>query len=825
MISLISAALLIFYLYSAFYIYMLNHRSAMNYVFWVLNINFAITSLANFMLINSADYESAFLWMKIYRYSILPVPILLFLGVLLLAFPSLKKKIKKLSIQFGTVVILLWMMESTKIGDQSFYLFQTAEGFSWQILSNTPLSFLFNMIFILSYIPTIVLSLIWLGNYLKKVVQKFSMIITTLTLFFIILSLMGIFKYFIIVKDGLYDGIFYFIAVGMPISLTYFFVYQERKLPLAMLNSYSAEIVNSLNEGVILFDANFHIIKCNHFAQKFFGWKTNRNIDFSRYQKDCLEKMEKVKRQKGKVLPNQDAVVISESGQEIPISFAIAPVTRYKTNERYLMLFMDITKQRQMEEKLTTANRELNEQIIWRTNVIYEKNNALLQEMDEKEENRQKIEYFLENDYLTALLNKNGFMNMVNFNRSISEQALISVNIMNMKMISETFSRIIAEKVILEIADFLKENWERSSIMARFENYRFLLYCDQDEYKEMADQILQKFQQPLLVDGIMIEVDCGIGIVYESTNRKDINQMIIESDLAANQARKYGKNQYYIYHDDMDTKRSAEFSMLNDYLYAALTANDLELRYDLRHDAQRNVIGLLAEIHWKMNTGREVTEKEIIDIAEMYNFTQELERWRIHRLIRDMKYLNSNRNGNALPVTIRLMKNTLYNERNLNELIEIIEDSQLDKRLFEFSGGEEIFTQSTGFINNCLSIIRGQGIKVGLKNFGGLYSSLKYLRDLEIDFIVLAPEFVEGIGISSRDEAILKMILDLAKNMSYSIMVENVARRKQFDFLIGDCHEFAGLLFFSPSSIEEVFRQLEKTEKPLDIMSEVAYNI
>ena len=61
MISLISALLLVFYLYSAFYIYMLNHRSYMNYVFWLLNINFAISSLANFMLINAIDYESAYL--------------------------------------------------------------------------------------------------------------------------------------------------------------------------------------------------------------------------------------------------------------------------------------------------------------------------------------------------------------------------------------------------------------------------------------------------------------------------------------------------------------------------------------------------------------------------------------------------------------------------------------------------------------------------------------------------------------------------------------------------------------------------------------------
>ncbi|RRD95360.1 EAL domain-containing protein [Clostridiales bacterium COT073_COT-073] len=822
MISLISVGMIVFYLYSAFYIYMLNHRSYTNYVFWLMNINFAVSSFANFMLINAVDYHKAYVWMKIYRYSILPVPCLLFLGVLLLAFPQLNKKKEQLTIIFGLLIGSLWVLETTSIGDQSFYLFQALDGFRWQIKMDTLLSMSFNLIFILSFVPSIILSFLSLGKFLKDLTQRYSIGITVLSCSLIVISLIGMFRYFVIAKDGLYNGIFYFIAFGMPISLIYFFVFQNRKLPLVMLDSYSVEIINTLNEGVLLLDENFEVQRSNSFAKKLFGWTEDGGYAFADYQKDCLDKMNKMKYAREKLLMNQEGTIVNVFGKEIPVSFTLTRLSGSKKENKYLLLLMDVSKLKEMEEQLTDANRELNEQIIWRTNVIYDKNNALLKEMDKKEEKRHRIEHFLEYDYVTELLNKNGFMNEVSFSRVVNEQALISINLLNIKMISENFSRMIVEKVIIKIADFLKENWDKRVIIARFENYRFLLYCEKQEYKEIADQILQKFLRPLSVDGFKIELDCGIGIVYENQNRKDINQMIIESDLAANQARKYGKNQYYIYHEDMDTMRSAEFSMLNDYLYAALTANELKLRYGLKFDAKGTIVGLIADIYWQLNENREIVEKEIIEIAEMYNYTQELERWRINQIIEDMRKMSRCKKGESLPITIRLMKTTLYNEDNINELMQILEDSHMDMQRFEFSLGEDIFMQGAAFVNACLAMVRSYNIKVGLRNFGGLYSSLKYLRDLEIDFIVLAPEFVEGIGINSRDEAILKMILDLAKNMNYSILVENVVRKKQLDFLIKDCHEFAGLYFSKPMSIDEICNCIEKR---LDITGELEYNI
>lgn len=812
MISLISVCLVIFYVYSTFYIFMLNHRSNANYIFWILNINFSISSLANFMLINAVDHRTAYFWVKVYRYAVLPIPVLLLVGILLLAFPKLNYKVKLLYQISASVILLFWIMESTELSRQFFQLYRYNNIYRWKITLDSIESIIYNFVFILLYVPSIVFSLWWLKNYIIRTMNKWSKIITMVFIFFVVLALAGIFFYLIIVKDGLYNGIFYFVLVGLPISTTYFAVFQERKLPLVTLNVHSEKIVDSLREGVLFLDENYQLLYYNAFAKEMLGFEDGKQYDFRKFGIECYDVI--CASLINKPLFNKEGALTSATGDKIRVSFAFSKLVEKKDGQNgYLFLFMDITKFRDMENKLTEANRKLHEQIIWRTNVINERNNALLKEIKKKEENRHRIEYFLENDYLTELYNKNGFLNKVGYTGKSSNSVLISIEILNYKIIFESFSRLIAEQVIVELSDFLKLNWDHTDVvMARLENSRFLINCLESQYEEIAGAILKKFKRPILIDGFKIEVECGIGISLGKEANQDIHEMIIESDIATGEAKKYGCHQFYVYDEETSKKNSADFLMLNDYLYVALNENRLFMQYKLRFNIEGKPIGLIAMAAWQVNKDKRIEEKEIIEIADKHNFSYEFEIWRMRQLVKDLGYLLSIGKGVSLPIMIRISKAVYYTEDYLNQLIRILDENEIDKSLFEFALGEDIFREATEFNKTCLANIRKHNIKVGLNHFGGLYSSLKYLRDLDIDFIVPAQEFIEGIGNNTRDEAILKKLLDMAKSMNFNIIIQYVHDKKKLDFLADDCFDFAGKYFFEASNIEKVIEYLQHYE-------------
>ncbi|PRR83819.1 Oxygen sensor protein DosP [Clostridium vincentii] len=74
--------------------------------------------------------------------------------------------------------------------------------------------------------------------------------------------------------------------------------------------------------------------------------------------------------------------------------------------------------------------------------------------------------------------------------------------------------------------------------------------------------------------------------------------------------------------------------------------------------------------------------------------------------------------------------------------------------------------------------------------------------------------FVRGININHNDEAIIKVIIALAKNLELKAIAEGVETKDQLDFLRDQmCDEIQGYYYYKPMSanqIEELMRKIIK---------------
>ena len=65
---------------------------------------------------------------------------------------------------------------------------------------------------------------------------------------------------------------------------------------------------------------------------------------------------------------------------------------------------------------------------------------------------------------------------------------------------------------------------------------------------------------------------------------------------------------------------------------------------------------------------------------------------------------------------------------------------------------------------------------------------------------------------NTKDEAITKVIIILAKNMGLSVIAEGVEKKNQLDFLIDEmCDEIQGYYYYKPMPGHEVEELLRKT--------------
>ena len=74
-------------------------------------------------------------------------------------------------------------------------------------------------------------------------------------------------------------------------------------------------------------------------------------------------------------------------------------------------------------------------------------------------------------------------------------------------------------------------------------------------------------------------------------------------------------------------------------------------------------------------------------------------------------------------------------------------------------------------------------MQLALDDFGTGYSSLSYLRNLPLDTLKIAREFVEGLAFSDHDAAFVRLIVGLAKTVGLKVVAEGIETRAQLDML------------------------------------------
>ena len=80
-------------------------------------------------------------------------------------------------------------------------------------------------------------------------------------------------------------------------------------------------------------------------------------------------------------------------------------------------------------------------------------------------------------------------------------------------------------------------------------------------------------------------------------------------------------------------------------------------------------------------------------------------------------------------------------------------------------------------------MLRRDGFKIEMDDFGSGYSSLNMLRSIPVDALKLDMKFVCNITSSSVDRQLIHLIMEIAKFMGVPVVAEGVENKEQMEFL------------------------------------------
>lgn len=453
----------------------------------------------------------------------------------------------------------------------------------------------------------------------------------------------------------------------------------------------------------------------------------------------------------------------------------------------------------------------------------YHRINKQYQELMKKNKkiiiSEKEIKHLAYHDYLTGLPNRISLSEKVNSSILLSSNmgkklAVMFLDLDDFKIINDTMGHDIGDQLLIEVSNRLVNTVHKYDTVARIGGDEFIILLQDiknlDYINTESKKILNCLNKPFDLNNQNFYITTSIGVAIYPDDGEDAEELIKNADIAMYNAKTKDKNQCVICTSILKAQ-IIEKVKINNSLCQALDHNEFELYYQPQLSCVSNeIIGLEALIRWNHPELGMVSPAEFIPIAEQTNLIIQIGEWVLSTACSQNKIWQDS----GLPLIrmgVNLSVKQFLNGNFASDVEEILKETGLDYKYLELEITESAAMKGKCNIIETISVFKKMGIHIAIDDFGTEYSSLNYLKQLPIDRIKIPMTFIQGIGSNTKDEAITKAIIILAKNMGIGVIAEGVERKDQIDFLNQEmCDEIQGFYYYKPMPAYAIEKLLKK---------------
>lgn len=423
-------------------------------------------------------------------------------------------------------------------------------------------------------------------------------------------------------------------------------------------------------------------------------------------------------------------------------------------------------------------------------------------------------------DPLTSLPNRAMFANLLEqailrSNRSSKPLAVLIADLDRFKNFNDTLGYEVGDYILREISSRLTQLLRKSDIVSRPGGDEFAVLIEEygatQHVARVAEKILNAINLPFLTEGREYYVTASIGISSSPEDGEDRLTLIKNAETAMYRAKGEGGNNHRFYSAQMNLY-ALERLALESSLSHAIERNELLLHYQPRIDiGTGRIVSMEALLRWRHPDMGMVSPMQFIPIAEETGLIVAIGEW----VLKTACVQNRRFQEMGLPpvrVAVNLSARQFYDERLMEKIMKILEESGLDGNLLEMEITESLLMRDPERAIGMMKEVKAHGMHISIDDFGTGYSSLAYLKQFPIDCLKIDRSFIKGIPEDPDDSAITRMVINMAHALNLRVIAEGVETEEQLNFLrdIG-CDEFQGYLFSKPVPEDEFGALLQKT--------------
>jgi Amt family ammonium transporter len=333
----------------------------------------------------------------------------------------------------------------------------------------------------------------------------------------------------------------------------------------------------------------------------------------------------------------------------------------------------------------------------------------------------------------------------------------------------------------------------------------------QAEVVPVVHRIQRTLAAATTAGSVQIHPSASIGIAL-SSECEEPEDLLASADRAMYRAKALGPGHYGAGDATLRTHDSAVCAMESD-LRRALDHNELALRFQpIISLRDGRLSGFEALVRWDHPVRGLLGPQAFLPVAERSDLIVDIDRWVLRAAARQLREWTS-----LYPVALPVSLSVNFSGRHVVRP-DVAEHTRAVLREFGVGSGRlMVEVTETSMVEDAeaaaatLTALREGGVRLALDDFGTGYSSLSYLRQLPFDVLKIDRSFVQRVGQSASDRAIVRSVVSLARTLGLSVTAEGVETAEQQSALRRlDCEHGQGYLFSEPVTAAEAAGWIER---------------
>lgn len=408
------------------------------------------------------------------------------------------------------------------------------------------------------------------------------------------------------------------------------------------------------------------------------------------------------------------------------------------------------------------------------------------------------------NQYMSDLIGK------LEQRKSLGGFSVFFVDLDRFKYVNDAYGHSVGDQLLKEVAYRFKSSCVQTenTMISRFGGDEFVIVAKNkskaDDIQRCVNRMKELLEKPFRIDGHRLNIGFSAGVALYPQDGVTPEQLIKHADAAMYKAKSQGLNLAF-YSEDME-HHASEMLDIHGRLQNAIKSQKIKPHYQPLVDmTSGETIGVEVLARWLPENGEFApSPAEFIPVSEETGLIWSLSDSIISQAAMDI--LAWQKQGYKMKYSINVSARQFTDDNFCSHAMEQLESLGIKPSSVQIELTESVLLNNVDRSIEKIKELKSRGFLIALDDFGTGFASLHYLTLFPLDTLKVDRAFVRDIVNDKRQFAIAKSIINLAKDLSLSVVAEGIETEEQRQLLLKlGCDTGQGYLFSKPVPPEELF--------------------